>query len=238
MKKIMLLCTMVLVALCANAQIVRSRTIVKEKSQTMWYGRIGMSFNNIAGGNDYAEGYKTSYSEATIRPKVGMNLDFGFHKPIGKSGTYWGMELGIGTRGGSFKESYDGYGSEISSITTWNVKYSPFTFGYKYSITDDLKLDAHIGAYVSYDFAGKGKTKFEDDDDVSSTLGELADDYDYQRFDAGMQIGIGAWWKRFNIDFTYQRGFVPCANVEDYIDWHKDYNLTSSNFSIRLGYAF
>lgn len=239
MKKLLFALSMVVIAIGANAQVMKSRTIVKEKTKTMWYGRIGLSINNIAGGNDFAEYNSDEDVKASIRPKAGMDINVGFQRAIGKSGIYWGMELGFGTRGGSYREAWyqdsEYLGDEISSITTWNLKYSPFTFGYKYSITDDLKLDAHLGIYASYDFAGKGRTKFgEDDEDATSTLGELSDEYDYLAFDAGMQIGIGAWWKHFNLDFTYQRGFVPCGRVYGY----NEYTLYSSNFMIRLGYSF
>lgn len=40
-----------------------------------------------------------------------------------------------------------------------NVQVSPFTFGYKYNITDALAVDAHLGAYVSCDYVGKIKEK-------------------------------------------------------------------------------
>ncbi|MDE6359735.1 MAG: PorT family protein [Muribaculaceae bacterium] len=248
MKKLLLIVATAFMAISASAQVMSSYSYSKSKTSTVWYARLGVSFNNIAGAseaislaNEYDENEKTS-----LGSKAGMDIDFGFQRPISNFGLYWGMELGIGTRGFSEKykyenAKYDDYYDSKGSLLTWNVKYSPFTFGYKYSLTDDIKLDAHIGAFVSYDFAGK-KISFSDSDGDKweATTEDLEDDYDYLAFDAGMQIGVGVWYKRLNLDLTYQRGFVPAAKIYYY---DKDANsveksLHSSNFMIRLGVAF
>ena len=227
MKKILLFAAAIMMAATASAQKVSSTTYLKEKSQTQWYGRIGMSINNMAGAPEL-EGF-------CMGSKIGMDVDFGFQKNIGRSGLYWGMELGIGTRGATDKFE-DEEGTVKGNISAWNVKYSPFTFGYKYSLTDDLKLDGHFGLFASYDFTSKYK--------VEDTEMDL-DDLDYIELDAGIQVGIGVWWKKFNLDFTYQRGFVPAAKLytETYNEYgytigSDEYKLHSSNFMIRLGYAF
>lgn len=241
MKKFFVMLAVALMAASASAQVVTSRTYVKSKRTTVWYARVGMSINNFAGGGDYVDAIKADGGEASFGSRIGTGIDFGFQRPIGGSGVYWGMELGIGSRGFSYEENDDktfGEYSEESNMSTWNVKYSPFTFGYKYSITDDFKLDGHVGAFVSYDFAGsRGGTVIDKDGVVEDVISwkEFKDEIDYKDIDAGMQIGIGAWWKKVNIDFTYQRGFISAFN------WGDGYNpveLKSSNFMIRVGYAF
>lgn len=244
MKKFFVMLFVALMAAGASAQVVTSRTYVKSKKATTWYARLGVSFDNVAGGNDLVKQAEEDYSNAepSIGSKAGMDIDFGFQRPMGNSGLYWGMELGIGTRGGSVKEKWSAYedeydyepgGENKGHIMTWNLKYSPFTFGYKYTLTDDWKLDAHLGAYLSYDFAGGTKYSWSDEDeDEKLSFSEIKDeDWDFQCFDAGMQIGIGAWWKKINLDFTYQRGFIPAAKVDGH-------DLYSSIFMIRVGYAF
>lgn len=249
MKKFLVFASLAALAVSANAQVMTSRTRVKEKKPTMWYARIGVSLDNLAGGNDYKKEYTFDYSgkhsKVTIAPQAGMDIDFGFQRGIGKAGLYWGMELGFGTRGGAMRSEYsyhyedrwDSYtveGKSKGRLLTWNIKYSPFTFGYKYSITDDIKIDAHLGLFLSYDFAGNAKFKYDDDDDEKLSLGDLRDEYDFQAFDAGLQLGAGVWWKRFNFDITWQRGFVPLGSY--YLDDRHD--LYSSNVMFRLGVAF
>ncbi len=220
MKKYLLIAATMFMAVTASAQVMRSRTYVLEKN-TMWYGRIGMSINNVAG----------MPSDLNASSKTGMDIDLGFHKNIGEGGVYWGMEFGFGTRGCQWENenNWDHDETIKASITTWNVKYSPVTFGYKYSVTDDIKIDGHLGIYASYDFTKTYKYDGEEVD-IDDT------DFDYQEFDAGLQVGVGVWYKRFNLDFTYQRGFLPVATVWNYDEDEKD--LHSSNFMIRLGIAF
>lgn len=94
--------------------------------------------------------------------------------------------------------------------------------GYKYGVSKDLKIDAHIGAFVSYDFA-------------------TTSDYDYDEWeydepeslDAGLQLGIGAWYKRFNIDLTWQKGFIEYTDASFY-----DGGAKNSAIMVRLGVAF
>ena len=88
--------------------------------------------------------------------KLGYNFVYGFQKPISTVGTYWGMEFGLGSRG--WGDSEDGY--KVSQMAH-NVQVSPFTFGYKYNITDAVAIDAHLGAYVSFDYVGKYKEEEE-----------------------------------------------------------------------------
>ena len=53
---------------------------------------------------------------------------------------------------------------------------------------------------------------------------------DYNHFDAGMNIGVGVWYDRFNLDLTYQRGFIDTFSDAD--------GFKTSYFMIRLGIAF
>lgn len=250
MKRYLILAMAGLMGMAASAQVVSSYSYASSKSSTLWYARLGLTVNNVTGG-DMVKGFNSSndYTEASFGSRAGFAVDFGFHRPISDFGLYWGMELGIGTRGTSYKVQ----GREDSdkwikgNLLAWNVKYSPFTLGYKYSVTDDLKLDAHLGIYASYDFAGT-KMKMEDSEGEKWDW-DVEDDWDYLKFDAGIQAGIGIWWKRFNLDFTYQRGFVPMCkptlqygiiSSEGYFlsSGNEEYKLYSSNFMIRLGVAF
>lgn len=204
----------VVLLLCTNiqAQIVSStsRSIKTQKarpSETEWLLRFGMNVMNFAG--DGAEG---------IDSKIGYNFNIEFNKPIGDAGGYWGMNLGLGSRG--FK-------ADETECIAHNVQYSPITFGWKIGVADNIRIDPHVGFYASYDFTSKMK---ENGEDIS--WGDFADalSIDYNGYDVGLNAGVGVWYDRFNLDFCYQRGFI---------DAFTDLNgVKTSNFMIRLGVAF
>lgn len=241
MKKFITMILMSVLALGVSAQVLTSRTFIKPKGKTQWHVRVGPSFNNIAGLGDLEfdesfDGYTAKFNFGT---SAGMSLDFGFSKNIGKSGLYWGMELGLGTRGFTAKEEQSGGGEDWSAkenIRTWNIKYSPFTFGYKYSVTDALKIDAHVGVFASYDFAGSISYSGDGDwepDEIEPAWDDIIDN----KFDVGTQLGIGVWYKRFNLDIMWQRGFTSMLKSEalDDLDTKSGY---SSNLVLRVGYTF
>lgn len=218
MKKIILALVALTLCLGAQAQLRTSRTFVKSKSRTEWMVRVGLSINKLNGLQD-------SYDEDVddVGCKAGFDVDFGFNKYFGSSNLYWGMEFGVGTRGASFEEYNDYYHEKYEGgFTTYNVKYSPLTIGYKFPIGDLLKIDPHAGIYASYDFA-------------SSTSGDIEDLDDWQKFDAGIQAGVGVWYGRFNLDFMYQAGFVDFDPTfyGGYLGGGK-----TGNFLIRVGVSF
>ena len=91
----------------------------------------------------------------------------------------------------------------------------------------NVHIDPHVGVFASYDYTSKMKA-----DGESISWGDYADymEVDYNHFDAGMNIGVGVWYDRFNLDLTYQRGFIDTFSDAD--------GFKTSNFMIRLGIAF
>lgn len=211
MKKVLLIAALLLLCAGIQAQIVSSRStsIKTEKSRTtsQWVLRAGLNLMNLAG--DGVEGSNSN---------IGYSVMAGFQKPMGAEGAYWGMEAGLGSRG--FKVE------ELKSIAH-NIQFSPFTFGWKFEVADNFKIDTHLGAFASFDYTSKMKM-----DGESISWGDFADyeEVDYNHFDAGLNIGAGVWYGRYNLDFTYQRGFIDVFTDFD--------GIKTSNFLIRLGIAF
>lgn len=209
MKKFLIVAFAAMFCLCANAQLRTSRTFFKKEGRgTEWILRAGLSINNIAGLDLYDDD-----RDISLGSKTGFAVDFGFNKYFGQSNVYWGMELGLGTRGASL--NYEGDKASFSAI---NVKLSPFTVGYKVPVAESIKIDPHIGLYATYD--------------VSQDRGH---DYFYtcDEFDLGVQLGVGFWYNKVNLDFMYQRGFDDAVDVRGFDGYGK-----ASNFLIRLGYSF
>lgn len=212
MKKSLLLFGLLLfVCFGLRAQIVSSRSVgiastPERPSEMMWYLRAGLNMGGFAG--DDVDG---------LDRKVAYNFTYGFQKPIGSLGAYWGMDFGLGSRG---------YKLDELSLLAHNLQVSPFTFGWKYEVADNLSIEGHVGAFAACDYAGKIKYAGE-----SVSMGDWEDDLgiDWSRFDAGMNIGFGLWYDRFNLDFTFQRGFVEAMS---------DTKAYTSNLMLRLGVAF
>ena len=194
-----------------NAQIVKSnsvkRTITTEKvekpeSESIWYMRLGLNMMKFKG---------DLIDDEYMKSNLGYNWVIGFEKPLGP--LFWGMEFGLSSRG--FKLESNGY---TSKFMAHNGIFSPFNIGYKYPISDNFAVEAHLGAFVSGDYFGKW------DDDVIYDY----DDYVYPN--AGMQFGFGMWFSNIGLDLCWQKGFLNLTSDGD--------DFKSSNFMLRLGVAF
>ena len=214
MKKLLSTFAALLMCIGIQAQIVSSRSSIvkteRQPSNSQWFVRGGMNLMNMSG--DGAEG---------LDSKMGYNVMFGFTKPMGSIGAYWGMDFGLTSRGFNYEDEF-----ETKSIAH-AVQVSPFTFGWKFNVANNIAIDPHIGAFVSCDYT----SKIEIDGDCIN-WSDFADNVtvDYNRFDAGLNLGVGLWYDRFNLDLSYQRGFIDVFTDFD--------GMKSSNFMIRLGVAF
>lgn len=231
MKKLILLSLITLMGLNLNAQLVRSRSFQKSDARITWFVRGGLSLNGING--DYVESMKEEAvhegAKGSFGFKPGFDISVGFERFFGKKNLYWGAELGVGTRGFTFDYKTDNY-NDKENMNAFNAKL-PIYLGYCHPITEDLKIDAHVGPYVSFDFAGK----YSEEDDHWD-MGELEDEFNYQRLDVGAAAGIGVWYDRFLLDVTYQRGFMNW--MEPYYEYRSSGQGTSHNIIVRLGVAF
>lgn len=255
MKKLILPILMMFVTAPAFSQIVRSTTFTDNKRATEWFMRVGLSANNLTGPamSETKDNLKDFKGDAGFSSRANFDLMFGFNKYFGKSNVYWGMELGVATRGGAFHQEYSsefGKGTLTSTqkwhANTYGVKYVPFTFGYKYPVTKDVKIDAHLGLFIECDFAGsiKSETSLVYPSEYSNrnetydqNLSFDDEGIDMSRVDAGLQLGLGVWYKRFNLNFTWQRGFAPyIGGPYNKSGDHLFYQ--SSNAIISLGVAF
>lgn len=272
MKKIILaLILFVGASPAAFSQIVRSTTftkVPKEKAKTEWFLRLGLSCNNLTGeakklANEYFEDNLRDGASAKFGTRANFEFMVGFNKYFGKSNVYWGMELGVGTRGGSFTSEYE-YETEMYNdvykfsgenkcyVNTYNVKYVPFTVGYKFPINKDFKIDAHLGLFISVDFGGsyaqKGwSNRNGDKDSFEDSFGVFDEGVEYSVDcippDAGLQLGIGVWYRHVNLNFTWQRGFAPyLGSFPAGSEWENSNGdhayFSSSNAVISVAYAF
>lgn len=201
----------------AQSAIVSSRStsisVTETPSNTQWVLRAGANFAGFCGdGADYLD------------RKFAYDVALSFQKPLSDFGMFWGMELGLGTRGFSYEEE-DYYGDYKQNFLAHNIRFSPFTFGYAYAINESVKIDAHLGAWLSYDLFGEMTEEY-DGDEESTKIGDIDD---YNNLDYGVTFGIGVWYNRFNLDISWQRGFSEII---------EDSEMNTKNIMLRVGVAF
>lgn len=241
-----------------------------KSGKAIWLVRAGISFNSVAGSyrETQAMQWENGDWDGNFKSSTGYDLTFGFNKSFGKHPLYWGMELGLSSRGyktsaswersatSSVSGGHDYHGKfQDVSLMCHTVKLSPFTIGYKYTFCKNMAADIHIGAFASYDYAGKSINDYTDhiistskygnrnDKTTTSTDTKLKDINNMHNYDAGINLGIGYWYGRFNIDFTWQRGFISIYDdgsdeVKIGKKTREKGNLYTNNFQLRLGYAF
>ena len=229
MKKLLIFAVMATMGLSAQAQLMRSTTFYeKERVPATWYLRAGMSVNNVAGANEFTD----NREGRSIGSKLGYDIAIGFQKPFQDGGFYWGMEFGLGTGGAKNEMETESSYVYKQSYVAHNIKLTPLLFGYKYAFSDVMSLDVHLGAFAQFAYAGKYNVSgSHDDEEWSEDYG--VDDALDTRFDAGIQAGVGVWLSRFNVDLTYQRGFMSINPVMFGYEYGK-----SSNLILRVGVSF
>ncbi len=241
--------------------------------ETVWIVRAGVGFNGVTGSNIDTQKaiWENGSWDGSFKSTAGYDFSVAFNKSFGESPMYWGMELALGMRGyktdAEWKRSASSSVSggsdyhkktEEGTLSAYNARFTPFMFGYKYTFLERMAADVHLGVFAGYDFAGNYKNYTTDHVVSTSKYGNrndfkentdkvsIGDIEGMRKYDAGLNLGIGYWFGNFNIDFTWQRGFVPIyedGSDEISIGGKKGQkreagNLYSNNFQLRLGYAF
>ena len=226
MKKLLFLLVAICMVAAANAQLVTtsSYTVKKDKSKILWMIRAGLNAANVSCDKDFGD------------PKsiVGYNVSIEFNRPFATN-FYWGSGLVFANGGYKDSDSTEkGSGYELSYEDKYSVAKLevPVNFGYKFGLTDDLKLDAHVGAYVGYDLFGTNSYKETYNGDTDSEDIKLGDWEDYNRLNYGLQFGVGVWYRNFNFNINFQKGL---ANK---YDGDGDLSVKEKNWMFSVGYAF
>ncbi len=238
--------------------------------KTHWIFRAGLGINGVVGPNKETTNmqWEDGKWSGAFKAVSGYDFGFGFNKSFGHNPLYWGMELSLGMRGyktnatkssstGAIHTSHGTAGASSNSVSEmslvcYNAQLTPLSIGYKYSFLERMAVDLHVGAFVSYDFAGNMKTNYTHDvhyfagnnkHEENDSKVKISDIEGLNKHDIGMNLGVGYWYGHFNIDITWQRGFVPVYSTGDEDvkigkNTVKRGNLYSNSFQITLGYTF
>lgn len=216
MKKILIILCFAIGFSTLNAQVVKSsseKTVVKhsEKKQTNkpsnWFIKLGYGGCKFTGPDhklDKIRGYRNAV----------YKIDIGFTKPFVELSNgrinlapYWGMDFSFGNRSVDYSFGYRTY-------TAHNLQWSP-NIGLDIALSRYFCFDLHIGPYLSYDYSVKW---FDDKYDKPN------------QFDAGLNMGVGFWINRVELEFSFQKGFV-FTNIID-----EDLGGKTNILLLKLGY--
>lgn len=216
MKKILIILCFAIGFSTLNAQVVKSsseKTVVKrtEKKQTKkpsnWFIKLGYGGCKFTGPDhklDKIRGYRNPV----------YKIDIGFTKTFVELSNgrinlapYWGMDFSFGNRSVDYSFGYRTY-------TAHNLQWSP-NIGLDIALSRYFCFDLHIGPYLSYDYSVKW---FDDKYDKPN------------QFDAGLNMGVGFWINRVELEFSFQKGFV-FTNIID-----EDRGGKTNILLLKLGY--
>lgn len=149
MRKFFLFLFMTAIAQMSFAQIVSSRSediviteqVKPKKPKTPrnfdFYVKAGVAMEKVT-------------SPIDMSFKVGYDVDFGFMKPIGENGAYWGMEAGVMSY--SYLDGWSGYSySKMTAIVA-----SPFVFGWHFKASDNITISPFVSPFFDYTIENAG----------------------------------------------------------------------------------
>ena len=230
MKRICMIVLMALfcIGVCAQEE-------EESKKKTTWYVKLGGTFATLTGWED---------EDIDNSSKMGYLVGIAFDRAVGTKGWFIGAGLQLRSKGGK-TESYwyqdvsDGGASWTDrehNDCTYNINTIeiPLYFGYKFHITDNWSVDLRIGGFANYDLWGnmKKKTygwydgKSYDNGETKTNMGDWED---YDSYSAGALAGLGVWYKKFNLNLTYEFGLL---------EQFGEAGGKERNWLLTFGYAF
>lgn len=217
MKKIILSTILSLFAIAAMAQV-RPTFIV-----SAGYQGANMNVNDKENDNKMKSGFR-----------VGATADF----PVYNFGT---GELSV--QAGLYY-STKGVKRENYAINLGYVDL-PILANVRFGVTPDFNVFLNGGGYLAYGVHSSATVKKTGDDLIDGISAGLAKFYDnafkkdgiYQPFDAGIQVGAGAEYKRIQLSVGGQFGLVNLVNTNNKAMVHTP-KTTNNTMFVTLGYRF
>lgn len=158
----------------------------------------GVNYSNILGGN------ASDLYEAKIGFNAGLAADFNFAPEMAiQTGLFFT------TKGANFKNT------DNASIDLMYLQV-PVHFAYKVSVTPGTRVVLHAGPYAAYGVSGKAKSG-DTSVDLFKEYTFLGQSYSaFDRFDAGVGLGVGAEFGQFLVDIGWDMGLVKLNKNSDW----------------------
>lgn len=183
-------------------------------SQVTWNAKVGMNISNYTGDADM---------NAKVGFKIGGGLEYAFDNT-------WSLHpsLFLSTKGAKESASFDG----VSGSVTINAVYLelPIMGAARFNVANNTNIVVSAGPYLACGVGGKTKGK-------ASILGysgsgkvDTFGDNGFDRFDAGLGVGVAAEFGRIIVGLDGQFGLVKVVSG--------DGSPKNLNFTIGVGYKF
>ena len=183
-------------------------------SQVSWNAKVGMNISNFTGDLDVS---------AKVGVKLGVGMEYAFNDT-------WLLQpsLFLSQKGAKFSATVSGDEADVK----FNAMYFelPIMMAARFNVANNTNIVVSAGPYMAY--GGKTRTKMRiggaKTDIKENTFGSDA----FDRFDAGLGVGVAAEFGRIIVGLDGQFGLVKL------MDMNIDSNPKNINCAITLGYKF
>lgn len=188
-------------------------------SQVRWNAEFGMTLSNM-----------TKLDDAKALPgfKLGVGMDYAFTD-------MWSLKSGLFFNSKGYMTKRKGYKTTIRP-TYMEI---PIMAAINLLITENVKFVVNAGPYIAIGIGGKYKQHWDSGDDGKVFSGDNGVDAMMNRFDLGLQYGVGVELaERYLISLNGQNGFINPFNRDQINKDGDKISPKNMNFAISVGYLF
>lgn len=166
--------------------------------------------------------------------KLGLNIGVATEFSLNKR---FAIETGINLDSKGYRVKKKDLLEEYSeTIKTLKIYYIDIPINAKYIISDNsFKTFITAGPYIGIGIYGNLTTEIEGNKKISSVNKDIewGEDFNPNRLDYGLNIGIGAEYKFLSFSINYSHGLPDLSLIPN-----KESNVTNSVLSFSCGYIF
>lgn len=166
---------------------------------TMLFPLMSFAQWGVKGGVDFSSSYSTYSYSSDAKYQPGFNIGAIYDVKLSNK-MYFQPGLLFVTNGLNFKTSalikkiqVSMYALEVPLVMSFRPNFG----------SDRFKLITDFGLYTRYGLFGQNKVEFPDKESTSTPSFD-----DYQRFDMGLNVGVGLSYYNYGLVVTYQLGFT------------------------------
>lgn len=183
-------------------------------SQISWNAKVGVNISNFTGDADM---------DAKVGVKLGMGMEYAFNKT-------WSLQPSLFLSQKGAKVGATILNNSVEQKIKAMYLELPVMAAARFNVADNTNIVVSAGPYFACGVGGKTRTKMDiggsKTDIKEKTFGENG----FDRFDAGLGIGVAAEFGRFIAGLDGQFGLVKVADI--------DGSPKNINCAITIGYRF